>query len=433
AGSTWIRWKEESKCRPSTLQDYRAELGHLYAAFGEGTPLNSISTETIEAWKRHAIADGRLSDRTINKRLQQLSAIFRYAQRSYGHPSNPVADVDRQPERRSGDFDVLDPDEVELLAANAASEQDAAIFTVAAFTGLRLGELLALRWGDVDWTLHLVHVRRSFTRGTESPPKSGRVRSVPLVDQAAAALDALSRRERWTGDDDLVFVNAVGDHVERSTLRRRYVAALKRAGLKRLRFHDLRHTFGTLAVQAFPLTDVKAYMGHADIATTMIYVHHVPQHDAASRLTELLSERAEGGIGCTAGASPPAPNQPSASEPAHQQGFSRLRNPARTWRPRTSSPGRAVPAGVGRSATWLIHAPAARSGNHPALQSGAVSHSAFARRLHRRPRSGCGLTSGGHLSVSVAALSCGPVAQLEAQQQATGTPTGRRRKAHCGR
>ena len=59
-----------------------------------------------------------------------------------------------------------------------------------------------------------------------------------------------------------------------------------------MRLHDLRHTFGTLAVQAFPLSDVKAYMGHADIATTMIYVHHVPQHDAADRLGRLV-ERAD--------------------------------------------------------------------------------------------------------------------------------------------
>ncbi len=246
AATEWIRWKEESRCRPSTIQDYRAELGHLHTEFGENTPLASITTGRIEAWKRRVIAEGRLSDRTINKRLQQLGSIFRHAQRLHALSSNPVADTERLPERRSGDFDVLDPSEVELLAADAASEQDAVIFTVAAFTGLRLGELLALRWVDVDRDLRLVHVRRSFTRGIEGPPKSGRVRSVPLVDQAGTALDKLSRRERWTGDNDLVFVNAVGDHIERSTLRRRYVAALGRAGLKQLRFHDLRHTFGTL-------------------------------------------------------------------------------------------------------------------------------------------------------------------------------------------
>jgi integrase len=55
-------------------------------------------------------------------------------------------------------------------------------------------------------------------------------------------------------------------------------------------FHDLRHTFGTLAVQAFPLSDVQAFMGHADIATTMIYVHHTPQHAAADRLGRLVAD-----------------------------------------------------------------------------------------------------------------------------------------------
>jgi integrase len=72
-------------------------------------------------------------------------------------------------------------------------------------------------------------------------------------------------------------------------LRDRVEPALGRAKLKRLLLHGLRRTFGTLAVQAFPLTDVKAYMGHADIHTTMLYVHHMPQADAAEKLTRLVS------------------------------------------------------------------------------------------------------------------------------------------------
>jgi len=170
---------------------------------------------------------------------------------------------------------VLTPDEVTLLAG-ASEAQDAAVFTVAAFTGLRLGELRALRWEDVDFSKRLVHVRRSYTAKALDTPKSGRVRSVPLIDQAARVLDELSRREHFTGEDDLVFTNTVGGVLDDSKLRKRFKGALARAGLKRLRLHDLRHTFGTLAVQAFPLSDVRAYMGHADIQTTMIYVHHVP-------------------------------------------------------------------------------------------------------------------------------------------------------------
>ena len=107
-------------------------------------------------------------------------------------------------------------------------------------------------------------------------PKSGKVRSVPLIDQAARALDGLSRREHFIDPDDLVFIGEAGGYFDESALRRRLRIALDQAKLKPMRFHDRRHTFGTIAVQAFPLSDVRAYMGHADIATTMIYVHHVP-------------------------------------------------------------------------------------------------------------------------------------------------------------
>jgi integrase len=178
---------------------------------------------------------------------------------------------------------------VEALARAAADEQDAALYQVAAYTGLRLGELRALRWCDIDFSKSLVHVRRNFTHGSAGAPKSGLVRSVPLILQAAKALAGLSHREFFTGPDDLVFVSRIGGHLNDTKLRRRFHAALDRAGLRRLRLHDLRHTFGTLAVQVWPLSDVRGYMGHADIATTMIYAHHVPQANAAERLSSLVA------------------------------------------------------------------------------------------------------------------------------------------------
>jgi integrase len=117
-----------------------------------------------------------------------------------------------------------------------------------------------------------------------------------MTDQVARALDELSLRELATSEQDLVFCNEFGRHFEDSALRRRFYAARERAAIKPIRFHDLRHTFGTLAVQVFPLSDVKAYMGHADISTTMIYVHHVPQIDAAEKLSRAL-QAAEAPIG----------------------------------------------------------------------------------------------------------------------------------------
>jgi integrase len=89
-----------------------------------------------------------------------------------------------------------------------------------------------------------------------------------------------------------VFPNQVGDHLLDDDVRDAFYAALDAAGLGHLRtsphpivFHDLRHTFGTLAVRSAPVTDVQHWMGHADLATTMRYVHYVPQHDNAARLT----------------------------------------------------------------------------------------------------------------------------------------------------
>jgi len=205
---------------------------------------------------------------------------------------------------RSGDFDVLSAAEVEALARAAREgrhrkkpkhptglewrtklrqqdQQDAAIFLTAAYAGLRLGELRSLRWRDLDFSKRLIHVRHSYMMRKEDAPKSGRVRSVPMIDQVATALDQLNCRNGWTGEEDLVFFNPTGEHIEDSALRRRFYAALKAAGLKHIRFHDY-------ADQVFPLSDVKAYMGHADIATTMIYVHHVPQVDAAEKLSAAL-------------------------------------------------------------------------------------------------------------------------------------------------
>ena len=113
-------------------------------------------------------------------------------------------------------------------------------------------------------------------------------------------------------------MSTVGTVIAEVRLRRRFYAALDAAGLPRMRLHDLRHTFGTLAIEAFPLSDVRAYMGHADIATTMRYVHHVPQHDAADRLSRLLDTRS-GEVGCTPGARGDSDPEDSAAESGAEQ------------------------------------------------------------------------------------------------------------------
>lgn len=112
----------------------------------------------------------------------------------------------------------------------------------------------------------------------------------------ARALDALSRRDEFTAPGDYVFAGVTGGPLPENALRDGLYAAMKAAGIDRkafrgkqgFTFHDLRHTFGTLAVQVWPMSDVKAYMGHANVATTELYAHHVPKRNAAAALTALV-------------------------------------------------------------------------------------------------------------------------------------------------
>ena len=287
AAAEWLRFIEEDRERkPSTLVDYRSALrAHLVPAFGE-KPIESITTEDIEAWRRSLVG---LSNRSKNKLLIQLHGVFRRAQMVWAIQVNPLARVEKHPMRPSGDIQVFSPEEVWALVRAAASEMDGAIFLTAAFTGLRMGELLALRWRDVDFAGSTIRVRASWAGSALTTPKSGKVRSVPLAPDVASTLAQLGRREHWIGEDDLVFASELGTYLDGSALRRRYKAALDRAALRPLRFHDLRHTFGTRMIAKADIRRVQEWMGHADIQTTMRYLHYAPHEQDARLVAEAFA------------------------------------------------------------------------------------------------------------------------------------------------
>ena len=208
ASAEWLRFIEEDRSRkPSTLLDYRSALkAHLLPAFGAQS-LKSITPEQVDAWRRGLTG---LSNRSKNKLLIQLHGIFRRAQMVWGLQANPLARVEKHPMRASGDIQVFSPEEVWALVRAALSEQDGAIFLTAAFTGLRMGELLALRWRNVGFAGATVRVRGSYAAGHLTAPKSGKVRAVPMAPDIATALAQLGKRENWVGDDDLVFAGEGG-------------------------------------------------------------------------------------------------------------------------------------------------------------------------------------------------------------------------------
>ncbi len=197
AAEEYLRFAEQDRgCRPSTLRGYRNAIRvHLLPVFG-GMPIEDITVSDVEQW-RAGMAGIRtqreLSNKTKNNLLVLMHAIFRHAVKLYDLPANPLASVDRFRVRSSGDIQVFSPEEVWALVRAASSETDAAIYLTAAFTGLRRGELLALRWRDVDFAGSTIRVRASYAAGQLTTPKSGTVRAVPMAPDVAGALAKLGR------------------------------------------------------------------------------------------------------------------------------------------------------------------------------------------------------------------------------------------------
>ncbi len=271
---------------PSTKADYRSALNkYLLPAFGE-LRVEAISPARIERFRNGLVREGTITRRNANRLLMIMHAIFGHASSHHGLQENPAAQVRKLRETYdAARYDFYTPEQVHQLAAAASSEQDAAAFLTAAFTGLRRGELVALRWRDVDFENQSIRVYEGFTLEL-GRTKSRRSRTVPMVDEVAEVLRKLASRGRYTGKDDFVFASEVGGISDPSALRRRFVRAVEAARLPQLRFHDLRHTFGSLAINHASIVQVQNWMGHADIKTTMRYLHHKSRADEARVLSQ---------------------------------------------------------------------------------------------------------------------------------------------------
>ncbi len=142
-----MRYVDHEKQRAaSTVRDYTNTVNAaLITESGAETPLEQITAERINAYRERLLDEGELSRRTIQKQLVLLFGVMKRAKRRGWITSNPSEDVERVSIKRSGDFNVLAPVEVQAVARAAESSQKAALYVVAAFTGLRQGELRALR------------------------------------------------------------------------------------------------------------------------------------------------------------------------------------------------------------------------------------------------------------------------------------------------
>jgi len=332
--------------RPSTFSDYKQCIErHLLPAF-KGWRLADISVRDVEQLRSDLrakdahVTKRKLSPRTCNKVLTLAGALFEEAERHGWMSKNPARLVRKLRKLRPEGQEevvmaVLNPPEIQALL-DACEPKWRPIIMTGVFTGLRVGELLGLAWSDVDWNSNKIHVRRSYTfKGFQEPKTKAGRRTVDmpatLVRELKAWKLACPKAERKEGEEpglELCFANGLG-HPEspQNVLHRGLFPALRRAGLRRIRFHDLRHTFASLMLaNNEPITAVQHALGHASPAVTLgVYSHMLPGgDDSAARRLDVL-------IGFTGGSKVVAKG-PEHSAPVLQP----TEKVGRSWRIRTA-------------------------------------------------------------------------------------------------
>jgi len=295
----------------SDIERFRSELSvrlppPVAEAFAQRQGRAKSSLSEARA-KQHAGRD-KPGARTVNKCLTLLTMILNYATRHRWVDRNAAEHVeklrDMNAQKRIIDTNVFTPAEIRLLLDNAQAarrDRHGALITtnyrlilkVAIFTGVRSGELLGLQWGDLDWPSRQLHVRRSWKDGAYHAPKTAA--SSRRVDLPEFLMSEL---REWRlacpkGDDDLVFPNLEGRPLSHANLLQRgFYPALRRAGLRQIRFHDLRHTFASLLLaNGEDIVRVSRLLGHASPTITLsVYSHMLPRehYGSTDRLASLI-------------------------------------------------------------------------------------------------------------------------------------------------
>lgn len=320
-----------TKARKVTVDEYRDLIDSYLRPYFGARKVESINAHAVEQFRdelragvpdciriaREAANEARKAAdpttralplkpgaRTVNKLLTLLSMILGYASRHEWVARNAAVGIDKLPqpkgESRVLEMNVLAPDELRRVIGAAAGVYRMPI-AFAVYTGCRQSEIIGLRWSDIDWNRSEAHIRRRYRLGEFSEPKSSTsARVVELPAELLRDLKAwkLACPKGSTDRDtslDLCFPQADGGPMHGSALTARGLKpALRRAGIREVRFHDLRHSFASnLLAAGVDVVTVSRFMGHASPQITLsVYSHVIPKqrHGASELLAKLMRE-----------------------------------------------------------------------------------------------------------------------------------------------
>jgi integrase len=293
-------WFASKKIRAKTQLNYRQSLDRvLLPKFGE-TKIGAVSVDDIAALIRELEQAGK-SPSTISNHLKPLAGTLAYAVRRRYISSNQYKALtrDERPKRpaKAEAHEWSDEEVASLIGAaeRMAKQPDAQadysmLIRTALYTGLRQGELLGLRWADVNFEDAELHVRRQWLRdGTYGEPKTrAGVRRVPLSADMVKRLKQWRLKSRYSGDDSPVFAGRDGRPLgHRNASRRGFEKARDLAGIEGVTFHDMRDAFASRMVsRGIDVVALAKVMGHTDIKETLNTYSHLfnrPKTDDAIR------------------------------------------------------------------------------------------------------------------------------------------------------
>jgi integrase len=301
----WLADSVRDTVRPTTFERYEQMVRiHICSVLGK-LKLKDITPAHVRGLYREKL-DAGLSPRTVQYVHVTLHKALKQAVMDGLIPRNATEAV-KPPQVRREEMRPLAPEQVKVLLQATRDERLEALYVLAVTTGLRQGELLGLKWEDVDLEFGTLQVRRTLATAKGGPqltaPKTkGSRRTVRLTQSAVKVLR--SHLERQLGEIDragslwrengLIFASETGDPLDRRYITtHRFKPLLKRAGLPQIRFHDLRHTCATLLLgRNVNPKIVSEMLGHASIAITLdTYSHVLPnmQSEAAKAMEDALS------------------------------------------------------------------------------------------------------------------------------------------------
>lgn len=235
---------------------------------------------------------------TLRKILVSLGQILSYAVRHKYIDFNPLREAERPREQGKGEEaedknNILNPEQITAFLQHVPNQKHHTLFLTAIMTGARQGEILGLKWGDVDWESKQILIQRTFNKGRFFTPKTKGSRR--RIDLAPAVVREL---KKWRlacpqNDLDLVFPSGSGGPINYSNMvRRHFLPALEGAGLLRIRFHDLRHSYASLLIdQGENLKYIQTQLGHSSPTVTLnVYTHLMKptNQEAACRLENTI-------------------------------------------------------------------------------------------------------------------------------------------------